>query len=55
MDVEDIDIAGAQFLEGRLDGDVHRLDIVAHVMRLLRNVLRRPLKGRRVLQPGHSQ
>ena len=50
VDVEDIDVARAQFLEGRLDGDVHRLDVVARVVRFLRNVCGRPLEVRRVLR-----
>ena len=49
VDVEDIDVARPELLEGRLDGDVHRLDVVARVVRFLRNVRRRPLEVGRVL------
>ena len=54
VDVENIDVARAQLLEGRLDGDVHRLNVVARVVRFLRNVLRRPLEVRCVLMQ-HNQ
>ena len=37
--VEDVDVARAKLAQGVVDGDVHRLDIVPHVCRLLRDLL----------------
>ena len=49
MDVKYIDVVRAQLLERRLNGDVHRLDIVPRVVHLLLNFLGIFLEDCRVL------
>ena len=49
MQVEDIDVVGSELLEGSMNGNMHRFEVVARVMHLLLDVLRRSLEVRRVL------
>ena len=55
MDVEDVDVVRAQLLERRLERDRHRLDVVTHVVHLLRDVVRPAHHVRGVLQEKHNQ
>ena len=49
MDVEDVDVVGAELLEGSMNRNMHRFEVVARVMHLLLDVLRRSLEVRCIL------
>lgn len=44
MNVEDVDVIRAQFLERLLDRNMHRLHAVSNVVHLLLDVVRPPLE-----------
>ena len=54
MEVEDVDVGRAQFLQRRLDGQVHRLEVVARIVHFLLNFARRPLEVCRVLSANKT-
>ena len=54
MDVEDVDIVRAQFLEGCLDGNMHSFDAVTGIVNLLRYVRGTTLEVNRILYSQRS-
>ena len=51
MDIQDVDVVRSELLQRRLDGEKHRLDVIACVLRFLADLGRGPLEVRRILRP----